>query len=190
MGSAVNIENIKQEGARAELVRVAEYCKGLAGEHGMPRRQALSLYDMLWVLPHCFLIDVVSDEPDYLFRFMGSIMSRMYGADFTGLRLSGVGNANMRNLLRATYNAALATQTPLYLRGKYTWPAQEIDVERLLVPLADERGHHASVLGVVFTDAPEDQLDRLAGFGPALFVPSHPKAHKPGPAPKGESKRR
>jgi hypothetical protein len=123
------------------------------------------------------LVDVLRDEDDYYFSLFGDLMKKMYGADFTNLRLSSVGNANLRNLLRATYNAVVATQTPLYLRGKYCWPTQEIDVERLLVPLADDNDRLVSILGVVYTDVPEEHLVQFAGNGPALFIPSHTKGH-------------
>ncbi len=171
----MHFDDLVESGGRPELIRMAEYCDRLAGSRTMPRCRDISLCEVLWALGHIFLVDVLRDEDDYLFTLFGDAMKKMYGADFTGLRLGTVGNANLRNLLRATYNAVVATQTPLYLRGKYCWPTQEIDVERLLIPLADDRGHMVTILGVVYTNVPDEFLLQFAGNGPALFVPSDRK---------------
>ena len=169
----MDIEEILRGEARDEILRIARYCQNLAGNRPMARRSELSLHDMLWVLPHAFLIEVLADEDDYQFTLYGDQMRRMYGADFTGLKLSTVGNENLRNLLRATYNAVVATQTPQYLRGKYEWPTQEIGIERLLIPLADDKDRLATILGVVYADIPDAELARFAGVGPALFIPEY-----------------
>ena len=183
----MDIENLKKNGARPELIRVAEYCKHLAGSRVMPRLRQLSLTDMLWVLEHIFLVDVLRDEDDYRFSLFGNHVRKIYGTDFSGKLLSSVNNANSRNLFRATYNAVVATQTALYLRGKYCWPTQEIDVERLLIPLADDNGHLSTILGVLYADIPEEALTQYPENGPAFFIPSNAGGYGTAPTPAGKA---
>ncbi len=157
--------------AHPDLVRFAKYCDTLAGDQRMPNRQSLRLSKVPWMAGHIFLVDVLREEGDYYFSLFGILMTKMYGTDFTGQRLSAVGNAELDNAIRTTYDTVVATQAPLYWRGKYRWASQEIKVERLLVPLSDDSGCLSTILGAVCTNVPMDVIALFAGEGPALLVP-------------------
>jgi hypothetical protein len=167
----MDFTKLLEDGTHPGLVRFAHHCDNLAGGRRMPFRRDFHMSDVPWMMGHIFLADVLGEKNDYFFSVSGELMKSMYGADFQNRRLSEVGDADRRNILRATYNAVVATETPLYLRGRYVWPDRSICIERLLVPLSDDYGHLSTILGAVFADVPDEMLILFTGEGPARFVP-------------------
>jgi hypothetical protein len=55
-------------------------------------------------------------------------------------------------------------------------------MERLLIPLADDNGRLVTILGVVYTDFPDEHLAQFAENGPAFFIPSKTKKDERAPA--------
>lgn len=153
-----------------DLVHLARYCQSLAGDREMPRRQDFRPSQAPSILEGLFLVDVLPGENDYYFSLFGAQISMMYGFDMTKRRLSTLEVADVREAVRKTYDEIVKIRRPVYLRGKYTWPGQELPVERLLIPLADDEGRLATILGAVHTDAPSDQMFLYTGLGPALLV--------------------
>ncbi|MBU6299240.1 MAG: PAS domain-containing protein [Alphaproteobacteria bacterium] len=161
-----------ERGAHCSLVKLAAHCERLAGGRDMPYRRDFRASQVPWVFESLFLLDVLHDENDYYFRLTGGLMEKAYGATLTGQRLSAIAGAGLQESLRASYDTVVATRAPLYVRGKYRWPNREMEVERLLIPLADADGRLSTILGAVHAPVSADLLVLLAGVGPATFVPA------------------
>ncbi len=144
--------------AHLELLRFAKHCKELAGDREMLRLRDFHPTDVLWILGSLYVIEVLSDEADYRFKIFGSMMTAIYGMDFTGWRLSElpdhVLHREMRAYLHAIYDATVARRAPLLLRGKLRWNNTDIDTERLMIPLAEDDGHLSTILVAVHSNIP------------------------------------
>jgi hypothetical protein len=149
------------------IAGAARYLASLAPGDALPRRQDFRPTRVPALLGYYFLIEVLDGGVDYHFDLAGEHMSLLFGLDVGGMNLSAIGDDELRRRLKATYDDVVASGSFLYTRGRYRWPERVVDIERLLVPMANRDGALRSILGISIPDLPLGQLNLLAGVGAA-----------------------
>lgn len=135
----------------------------------MPRRRDFRPASVRSILGYIFLIDVLPEESDYRFSLFGEHMAILFGANLTNKRLSEVGDETLRGHLGRTYDAVVASKSFQYLRGRYTWPDRSVEIERLLVPMADDAGNLTTIFGLTIPHVADGTLVLCAGEGAAVL---------------------
>jgi hypothetical protein len=164
---------LAQGAVHPELLRFATHCDELAGGREMLRRRDFHPADVPWMLGSLYVVEVLSD--DYRFKIFGSVMTTVYGNDFTGWRLSeiplSIMHPAMRAYLHSRYDDLVACRGPLFQHGKMVWKNAEIDTERLMIPLMEDDGRLSEILVAVFCDIPEDFLAVFRTTGAPDLIP-------------------
>ncbi len=104
------------------------------GVHELPTRAELMPRDLKKVLPFVTLARVVDDD-DFEFRIIGEEVIYAYGENFTGRRLSALGD-KVTDLVKHAYRSTALARKPVLLEGWF----KEMDLkafrrEILLLPL-------------------------------------------------------
>lgn len=169
---AINITGLKERDVHPMIADMARYACELAGKDPLPCRSRMKIdfAKMSAVLDNVFLVDVVSDGEDYYFKYFGETMHIMCGINLCGHLLSDVDDAGMRNSFKASYDEAVKSRAPLFLKGYYAWMRAKIPIERLLVPIVDEDGAVIALCGISVPLVGKDEVKRFAGKGPAKLI--------------------
>lgn len=147
------------------IARAAQYFHDISADHELPRRRDFRPARVRSLLGHIFLIDVLPEENDYKYSLYGVHMTVLYGEDLTDTRISQMRDENLRTLLLKKYAALCAARTYQYTRGRYVWPNRSVDIQRLLVPMADNDGQLTTIFGIIVPDVPERRELLFAGGG-------------------------
>lgn len=154
-----------------DIAALARYCDELSGDEHLPRRNRFRPPRIGALLGYFFLIDVLHAEKDYVFSLYGERIAVLVGGDkMKGRRLSELDNYEMRQSLRRTYDRVVASHLPLYMRGRYVWPNVAVDIERLLIPMADDNGKLSTICGISIPTVPDSEMELYVGRGPARLV--------------------
>lgn len=163
----MDFEPLYEKQIHPNIARVAQYCQDLAGDKTFPNRRDFRPSAVRSIIGYVFLIDILPEDDDYYFSLFGVHMATLYGMDLSKKRLSKIGDENVRGFLRKTYDTVAASRSFQYLRGRYTWPTRSVEIERLLVPMADDEGRLTTILGVTLPASATDTLLVFAGVGAA-----------------------
>jgi hypothetical protein len=133
--------NLKTEGARALLT----YWQKLKGDQRMPLSDDVDLVDIAPILSNTLVYEKVED--DYSMRFFGTEFVRRLGMDLTGSKVSEfidqpIGRLTMDHLNRVT-------EGPMILTVEYKSQTNQgplIDIEQIMLPVADESGNPLCIL--------------------------------------------
>jgi hypothetical protein len=145
------------------IAEVARYFQELAPGDALPRRQDYRPTRVRSVLGYIFLIEVLPD--DYCWNLIGEHVATLFGINGTNDLLSDFEPPALRERLKTTYDAVVKTRSFLFARGRYTWPNHAMNIERLLVPMANADGHLNFIFGVSIPDVPTEHLAVSAGIG-------------------------
>lgn len=163
----MNFEPIFDSPIHPGIARLAQYCQDLSEHRPLPPWCDFRPGSVRSILGFIFVIDVLHDKADYRYRLFGEHVSVLYGMDLTGKYLSEIGDENLRTLLRQTYDAVVAARSFQYLRGRYVWADQSVEIDRLLVPMADEEGNLTTLLGLTIPVEGQGLLAVRAGTSAA-----------------------
>lgn len=124
------------------------YWQALSKNGRNPARQAIDPTTIgVETLPHIVLIDV-EDRPERRFRYrlVGTGVTRIFGADYTGNYLDEMGQGQVFGRIQAFYSLVCDEQRPALLHGSYVAKSGiAFDVARLAMPLTED-GDRVSTL--------------------------------------------
>lgn len=153
------------------IAELARYCDELSGDEHLPRRSRFRPPRIGALIGYFFLIDVLHAEKDYFFSLSGERIAVLFGGEMLkGRRLSEMADLDMQHSLRRTYDRVVASHLPLYMRGRYVWPNVAVDIERLLIPMADDEGKLTTICGISIPAVPDNEMELYVGRGPARLV--------------------
>lgn len=162
----MNFEPLLSRQIHPAVRAMAEHCQEIAAGNALPRRQDFRPSQVRGAVSYLFLADARRDTNDYYFSLGGENIATLFGRDLANTYLSQLDD-QLRARLQRTYDFVLANQTYQYVYGRYVWPDQALDIERLLVPMTGKDGSVNTVLGLVVPGVPEDVLAVFTGVGAA-----------------------
>jgi len=127
-----------------------DYWAGRRNERAMPMRADLDPIDIPALLPHVFLIDVKSADPQLLvYRVFGTGLVDLFGFDFT-LREVGQGvRPEHMPELRARYGGVIRDRSPFYHRARLRDRTNDFtDVDRIILPLSPDGARVDQMIGM------------------------------------------
>jgi hypothetical protein len=149
------------------IALAARYIQEIAAGSALPKRRDFRPSRVPSILGFIYLIDVLPDQKDYHFSLFGEHMAVLYGQNVTNKYLSDMIQDGFCTQIRRSYEDVIATHSFHYTRGRYTWPDRFVNIERLLMPMADNDGNLNSIIGLTIPDTPIDTLHIFAGIGAA-----------------------
>ena len=159
----MNFEPLLRRPVHPAIAEAARYFQELAPGDALPKRRDYRPTRVRSVLGYIFLIEVLPD--DYCWNLIGEHMAMLFGIDGTNRLLSDFQPQALRERLKTTYDAVVTTRSFLFGRGRYTWPDRSMNIERLLVPMANPEGQLNFIFGVSIPDMPTDRLAVSSGIG-------------------------
>lgn len=130
-------------------VRVAhDYWQTLTSNGHAPTRQSIDPTAVsAETLPHIVLIDVEhGPELRFRYRLVGTGVTRIFGADYTGNYLDEMEQGQVFGRIQAFYSLVCEDMRPSMLYGSYVAKSGiAFDVARLVMPLSDD-GNRADAL--------------------------------------------
>ncbi len=135
----------------ADLEEALECWKRWCGGSHAPTWRAVDMMDIpAQLLPSTIVVDVVERGNDLKFRFWGSAMVDLYGAELTGKLYSDASDTLFGNLPHAQYQQVIETGIPKLYRVTIRRPNNMI-AERLnlRLPIVDEHGNVSKVMTIV-----------------------------------------
>ena len=127
--------------AKSSLLPIFDYWQRLAVTGSIPSRRDIDPTELIGsALPSIVLIDV--EEPPqrrYRYRLVGTAVSGIFGADYTGRYLDEMGLGDVFDRVLAFYSLVCNDPQPALLRGSYeTRSGLSFDVARLAMPLSQD----------------------------------------------------
>lgn len=155
-----------------KLQRLFAYWQTLGGEGRIPSRRDIDPVDIPDLLPNIFLLDVVGDAEDFVFRLAGSLVEDAFSMPLRGKSIAEIQRLAGTDIPVAHHIEVARGGGPRYREGKMRVAGREHwKIQRLLLPLASD-GRAIDVLmgGAVFLlggTVSEQSLDprRVAGEG-------------------------
>jgi len=139
--------------------------QAIAPGDALPRKLDFRPSSLRLYLGFVFLVDVLPN--DYRWSLVGEQMQVLFGIPNTNPYLSYLIPAAHRGGIKETYDTVVETRSFLYVRGRYSWPDRSVEIERLLVPLADGEGRLNAIFGMTVPNTSIDLLHVYAGVGAA-----------------------
>ncbi len=140
------------------LVMAFEHWDRLRGMRAMPARRELDPADMVPLLPHVVLTDVVSlDPPSFRYRLIGTAIQRRVAHDLTGRSLEDIPHQGPGSLIWELRSRCALTGRPVLPSDHvYLGPLPGIGgVREIQLPLSDDGMRVDTILTVVaFLDEP------------------------------------
>jgi hypothetical protein len=138
--------------AKSPLPSAFLYWKSLLTSNRLPSRRDVDPTNMeITVLPSIVMLDV-EEVPQRRFRYrlVGTEVSGIFGADYTGRYLDEMGLGEVFARVAAFYSLICNDPRPAMLKGSYeTQSGLTFNVDRLAMPLSDD-GSRVSTLFCVF----------------------------------------
>lgn len=126
---------------KSPLLPILNYWRGLGNPKSLPSRRDIDPTELTSsALPSIVLIDV-EEAPQRRFRYrlVGTAVSGIFGADYTGLYLDEMGLGDVFDRVVAFYTLICNDPQPALLRGSYeTRSGLSFDVARLAMPLSED----------------------------------------------------
>jgi hypothetical protein len=122
----------------AVLAAFFDYWDGKRGAREMPGRPDIDPAEILQLLPHISLIDVIDGGARFRFRLMGTAVVEGFNRNHTGRYLDEVDISQFaREALHAQYHAVLRKRRPIYLRNVFVLlSGAKALTRRVLAPLS------------------------------------------------------
>ncbi|HKP22963.1 MAG TPA: PAS domain-containing protein [Dongiaceae bacterium] len=128
----------KVEPRHPDLLRLLDYWHGKRGARAFPRRADVDPVDLGFMLARIALTEVHDDPRRYRLRLVGSWWAQLSGAELTGTWLDEWPKANLGKLTIDTYEAVIATRTPLCAQRDAWVDEKKLSYEILLLPLSED----------------------------------------------------
>lgn len=148
VGEAFGLEHLPDH----KLQRLFAYWQTLGGEGRIPSRCDIDPVDIPDLLPNIFLLDVVGDAEDFVFRLAGTLVEDAFSMSLRGRSIAEIQRQAGTEIPVAHHIEVARGGGPRYREGKMLVAGREHwKTQRLLLPLASD-GQVIDVLmgGAVF----------------------------------------
>lgn len=138
------------------------------GERAFPAWRGVDLIDLpAALLPATAVVDVGAQPRTFVYRYWGSALTRLFGADYTGRPCGDLRPPEFRDVTIDGYEAVIERRAPLVFGRDYTTETKRRYHDLVLrLPLSNDGERITHVVSVVVVDAPQDtRLEDLLGSG-------------------------
>lgn len=136
------------------FARALNYWNSLREGDRLPARRNLRPRDIVDILPHIVLNDVVPGAPDrYRYRLVGTRVAEYYGFDPTGRMLDEVAGGEFHDSVVRAFARCRETRQPQFEHLNRSWSAIH-RYSRLILPLAED-GKTVDIIMVVVLSSAE-----------------------------------
>jgi len=121
-----------------EASQFLDYWNGARGDQFAPAWSDIDLMALpLDLVPRVFIVDVITDPLEFVYRFFGTWHVRMIGTEMTGKRLSDIEDNTFRSVLLDQYKSIIELRKPCLFRAKFpAYPAKIYSTEIIRAPLS------------------------------------------------------
>lgn len=135
---------------RNKTIKAAfDYWNGKRAGRDMPARGDIEPSEIVPLLPHVMLVDVVHAPLDFSFRLVGTEVVHRYGREFTGRRLLDLDLDHVKQQVFDEYSLSVERGKPEYFVDDYVMhDGRVMHFERLLMPLSDDGDRVNMLFGV------------------------------------------
>jgi hypothetical protein len=136
----------------SKLRRLYDYWRSRCGRGGYPSRRDIDPIDIPDLLPNIFLLDVVGDAQDFVFRLAGTLVEDAFSMPLRGKSITEIQKAAGTPIPVAHHVEVARGGGPRYREGEMLVAGRDHwKIHRLLLPLASD-GRSVDVLmgGAVF----------------------------------------
>lgn len=147
------------------LIALYHLWNGKRGQRILPARADFDPLEMVSLLPHLYMLDVVpgaaAGARGFRYRLIGTSIVELLGRDSTGKWVAPTLHGDATTGLRRVFELVCDKRSPVVTKGYifYIWEKSWIFVEALLLPLsADGMNVDIILAGLVQTEAPSGQL--------------------------------
>jgi hypothetical protein len=137
--------------AHPRIRMLYDYWAGKRGGRDVPRRADLDPpLEIPALLPHVFLIDVISPVPQRLvYRVFGTALTDLFDCDFTGREVGSGTLPEHLAEMRARYARVIVERRPLYHRTRLRDRLNDhTEVDRIILPLTRDGTAVDQVIGL------------------------------------------
>jgi hypothetical protein len=132
------------------LKRLYEYWLEKKASRFAPARSDIDPVEILPILPHVIIMDVLGTPPRFRYRLVGTAFVQAYGQEITGKFVDEIDLDGQREFIIADYQKMLREREPSLSRWEYTkTDGRHILYERLLLPLSKDGETIDMLLGAV-----------------------------------------
>jgi len=123
---------------RPELQALLDYWLQKRGGRAMPARGDIDPAEIPRLLPDLGLVDVLHGGADFRFRLLGTRITELFHADFTGMTVGDIEVDHYRSFLESRYRRVVAERCPIYSETVFGAGGREhLRAWRLCVPLSN-----------------------------------------------------
>ncbi|HIP79410.1 MAG TPA: PAS domain-containing protein [Kiloniellaceae bacterium] len=152
-----------------KLRQLYAYWQRLGGAECLPSRRDIDPVEIPTLLPNIFLIDVVGDAEDFVFRLAGTLVEDAFSMPLKGKSIAEIQKRAGTPIPVAHHIEVARGGGPRYREGKMLVPGREHwEINRLLLPLASDgttidvlMGAAVFRLGGKESDHPPEPLSHL-----------------------------
>jgi hypothetical protein len=132
--------------------RLFEWWQNRARGRAMPQRSDLEPTEIRWALGHFSLIEIGLDG-QFTYRVDGTHIAALTGVDMTGKRADLYPRAHSRQLILESYRELAAAGRPLCIYMDTELDGRRVNIEILLLPLADAEGRVSHLMSAMAAKA-------------------------------------
>jgi len=123
---------------RSPIVRQGlDYWNTVRGARLMPARTDLDPVDMIPLLPHVILLDVLRDPLEFRYRLIGTITEEHMSEPYTGRRLSEIAHQRAPSRIWSCCERVATERQPIRGDIPYVGPHRDfITIEDIMMPLS------------------------------------------------------
>ena len=142
------------DGARTDikspkLQQALAYWNEKRGRRSMPARADLDPMEMIPILPHVILIDVLRDPLDFRYRLIGTLVEDHMSAPYTGRRFSEFEGQREGSRIWTCSERVISEKQPVRSDIPYIGPMREFTtIEDIMMPLSSD-GEAVDVIFIV-----------------------------------------
>lgn len=127
-----------------------DYWQTKRGERAMPAREHIDPIDIPRMLPHVFLVDVLTDEDDFRYRLIGDSVRSQTQDNYIGRRLTEIVDREPQRLLLELYRETVRNRAPRSRRLSYTAPGTHLTrhYDVLVAPLSPDGDAVSMLFGI------------------------------------------
>lgn len=107
----------------------------------MPARSDIDPAEILRYLPYVTLVDVVDDDPRFVYRLVGTMEVALRGRDPTGKSIAEAFFGRSAESVMLKYETVCRTRAPFYERDDFQVVDRYVGEENLFLPLSDDGEH-------------------------------------------------
>lgn len=138
------------------LREIHAYWQGKRGSRRMPSRRQIDPAELLRLLPHLQISEVVDAGGSFRYRLAGTAIARAIGQDITGRAVEDVTSGSYRDYINGLFRSVCRERAPLFAQSPLACLTRTNYrfARRLLLPLSDDDSAVSQILSlVVFTFA-------------------------------------